>query len=71
MTDPPSAMTYSRVVSRDNVHIGFLLAALNGLNIICGDIQNAYLNAPTSEKVWFKVGPEWGEQHEGKTVLFI
>jgi hypothetical protein len=70
LTDPPSAMTYSSVVSRDSVRIGFLLAALNGLDILCGDIQNAYLNAPTSEKVWFKAGPEWGE-HEGKTVLIV
>lgn len=63
-------MTYSSVVSRDSVRIGFLIAVLNGLDIVCGDIQNAYLNAPTSGKVWFKAGPEWGE-HEGKSVLIV
>ncbi len=29
MTDPPAIMTYSSVVSRDSVRIGFVLAALN------------------------------------------
>jgi hypothetical protein len=31
MTDPPSTLTYSSVVSRDSVRIAFLLAALNGV----------------------------------------
>ena len=51
LTDPPSVMTYSSVVSRESVRIGFLLAALNGLDVMAADIQNAYLNAPTKEKV--------------------
>lgn len=29
-------------------------------DILAGDVQNAYLNAPTKEKVWFRGGPEWG-----------
>ena len=47
MTDPPTAMTYVSVVSRESVRIAFLLTALNGLDILTGDIGNAYLNAPT------------------------
>ena len=31
LTDVPTNMTYSTVVSRDTVRIGFLVAALNGL----------------------------------------
>lgn len=58
LTDPPTYMTYSSVVSRDSVRIAFLLAALNGLDVLAGDIQNAYLNAPTREKVWFRAGKE-------------
>ena len=46
------------------------MAALNGLNVLAADIQNAYLNAPTEEKVWFRAGPEWGA-HAGKPVLII
>jgi hypothetical protein len=45
MTDPPSAITYSSVVSRDSVRIAFMLASLNGLSLSATDIGNAYLNA--------------------------
>ena len=49
LTDPPSSMTYSTVVGRKTVRIAFLVAALNDLDVLAGDIQNAYLNAPTEE----------------------
>ncbi len=39
--DVPKEMTFSSVVSRDNVRIAFTLAALNGLDILAADIQNA------------------------------
>ena len=70
LTDPPSTMTYLSVVSRESIRIGFLVAALNGLDVLAADIQNAYLNAPTEEKVWFRAGPEWGA-HAGKPVLIV
>ena len=59
LTDVPTHMTYSSVVSRDTVRIGFLMAALNGLDILAGDIQNAFLEAPTKERVFFYAGDEW------------
>ena len=68
--DPPSTITYSSVVSGESIRIGFLVAALNGLDVLAADIQNAYLNAPTEEKVWFRAGPEWGA-HAGKPVLIF
>jgi hypothetical protein len=43
MTNPPSSITYSSVVSRDSVRIAFLLAALNDINLLLTDIGNAYL----------------------------
>ena len=52
LTDPPSSMTYASVVGRETVRIAFLLAALNDLNMLAGDIQNAYLNAETREKIF-------------------
>lgn len=70
LTTTPSSMTYSSVVSRESVRIGFLVAALNGLDVWAADIMNAYLNAPTKEKVWFIAGEEWGE-HAGKPVLVV
>jgi hypothetical protein len=49
-TDPPKDSTYASVVSRDSVRIAFTVAALNRLDVLCADVQNAYLNAPTTEK---------------------
>ena len=44
-TVPPNSLTYSSVVSRESVKIAFLIAALNGLDLMSCDIGNAYLNA--------------------------
>ena len=46
----PKESTYSSVPSRDSVRIFFLLAALNGIDILSADIQNVYLTAPLTEK---------------------
>jgi hypothetical protein len=70
LTTTPTSMTYSSVVNRESVRIGFLYAALNDLDVWAADIMNAYLNAPTKEKVWFIAGEEWGE-HAGKPVLVV
>eukprot|EP00957_Ditylum_brightwellii_P194945 14852350-Ditylum_brightwellii.AAC.1 len=50
MTEPPSSLTYSSVVSREMVRIALTIAALNDLGIMAADIGNAYLNAPCREK---------------------
>lgn len=71
MTDPPRESTYSSVVSRDSVRLAFLIAALNDLNVLVGDVQNAYLNAPTKEKIYIKsAGPEFGP-NQGRPVLIV
>lgn len=62
MTDTPALVTYSSVVSRDSVRLAFLIAGLNDLDILAGDVGNAYLNAPCREKIWFEAGAECGEQ---------
>lgn len=59
-TEAPKDMTFSSVVSRDSVRLFFLLAALNDLNVLSADIQNAYLSAPTTEKLWAKVDAAFG-----------
>ena len=58
LTEVPAAMTYSSVVSRDSVRIMFLVAALNHLDVNMCDIGNAYLNAETPKRLWFKTSPE-------------
>ena len=42
-TETPTSLTYSSVVSQDLVRIILLVAALNGLQVMACDIQNAYL----------------------------
>ena len=69
-TKVPASMTYSSVVSRDSVRVMFLIAALNDLNIKMCDIGNAYLNAETRERLWFKAGPEWGSK-QGLPVIIV
>ena len=69
-TDPPSTLTYSSVVSRDSVRIAFLLATLNGLDILVADIGNAYINADAREK-YFIAGDEFGQSCKGQQVLIV
>ena len=71
LTDPPKESVYSSVVSRESVRLFFLIAALNDLDILACDIQNAYLNAGTKEKNWFVAGLEFGPQNVGKPVLIV
>jgi hypothetical protein len=66
-TDPPKESLYSSIVSHDSVHLAFLIAALNDLEILSADIQNAYLNAPTKERIYTIVGQEFGQGKEGGT----
>jgi hypothetical protein len=56
---------YSSVVSRDSVCLAFLIAALNDLEILSADAQNADLNAPTKERIYMIAGPEFGQGREG------
>jgi Reverse transcriptase (RNA-dependent DNA polymerase) len=69
MTDPPKDTTYSSVVSRDNIRIAFLIAALNELDILACDIQGAYLNAETKELIYTVTGLEHGAHREGQKVI--
>jgi hypothetical protein len=70
LTETPAAVTYSTVVSRDSVRICLTLAALNGIDVLCGDIQNAYLTAPNRERCWCQGGPEFGSD-EGKPFIVV
>ena len=59
-TEAPSTITYARVVSRESVRIAILLAALNYVEVKTADIENAYITAPCSEKIYTVLGPEFG-----------
>jgi hypothetical protein len=52
------------------VWLFFLLAALNNLDVLARDIQNAYINAVTKEKIWFRGGDEMGSD-KGRVIVII
>jgi hypothetical protein len=70
-TTPPTQLTYSSVVSRESVRLGFLVAALNDVDIVAADVGNAYLNATTKEKVYIITGPEFGPLDQGKVAVIV
>lgn len=69
-TSTPKSVTYSSVVSRDSVRICFLIAALNDLDILGGDIENEYITAPCREKCWTIAGKEFGSL-QGKPMIIV
>ncbi|KAI2500399.1 Reverse transcriptase (RNA-dependent DNA polymerase) [Fragilaria crotonensis] len=70
MTETPGSVTYASVVSRESVRIALTLAALNDLEVKTADIENAYLTAPVGEKIWCRLGPEFGSD-AGKRALIV
>jgi Reverse transcriptase (RNA-dependent DNA polymerase) len=70
-TDPPKESTFSTVVSSDSVRLFFLLAALNDLDILLADIQNAYLSALVKKKLYTIAGNEFGPMMAGRPVLIV
>ena len=66
----PAIITYASVVSCETVRIALLMAALNDLEVKVGDVLNAYITAPITEKVWTVLGPEFGID-PGKTAVIV
>jgi hypothetical protein len=58
------------MVSRYSVKIALTLAALHDLDVKMADIENAYLTAPITEKIWTVLGPEFGDE-AGKRALAV
>ena len=69
MTEAPATMTYASVVARDTVRIALLLAALNDLDVKVGDVLNAYIIAPVTEKIWTVLGPKFGNDAGKRAVI--
>jgi hypothetical protein len=51
MTGEPEYLTYASVVSRESIRLAFMLASLNGLEVLQADVEGAYLNAKSTEKL--------------------
>ena len=70
-TPEPTWSTFAGVVSRESVRIALTYAALNDLAVFGADIQNAYLQAPSSEKHYIICGEEFGLENVGKRAIIV
>ena len=57
---------YAPVVSVEVIELGFLLAQMNSLKCVAGDVGNAFLTSNTTEKLYIIAVPEFGPELEGK-----
>ena len=69
LTPEPVESIYSGVVSLRNLKLVIFLGKLNDLELWGADIGNAYLEAPTEEKLYIVAGPEF-EDWEGYILTF-
>ena len=70
MTETPATIKYASVASRETVRIALTIVTLNDLEVKSGNILNAYVQAPVTEKVWITLGPELDKDNR-KTAVII
>ena len=70
MAKAPATITYANIMSRETVRIALMIATLNDLEVKSGNILNAYVQAPVTEKVWTTLVPECGKFAGKTTVIF-
>ena len=71
MTDPSTEEIFSGVVSMESVRTTFVVARQNHLEVVAGDVGNAFLNGWIKEMVYFIAGPEFGPELEGKRLIAV
>ena len=69
ITKAPATIKYSNIGSREIVRIALIIATLNDLEVESGDILNAYVQAPITEKAWTTLGPEFGKNARKTAVI--
>ena len=69
MKNSPPTIAYTSIVGREAVQISLTLAALNGIKMNTGDIENAYVTAPVTKKIWTKLGEEFGADAGKKSII--
>ena len=69
LTPEPVESNYSGVVSLRNLRLVIFLGKLNNLELWGADIGDAYVEAPTEEKLYIVAGPEF-EDWEGYILTF-
>jgi hypothetical protein len=60
---------YSSTVKGISVRMLHVIAHQQKLEILCGDIGNAYVNAYTNELIRSKAGPEFGELEDSIIII--
>eukprot|EP00957_Ditylum_brightwellii_P146726 11168987-Ditylum_brightwellii.AAC.1 len=70
-TPDPVGSMYAGVVSRESVRISFTYAALNNLGVWVANIQNAYLQASSSQRHCIVCGVEFGLENIEKQALIM
>ena len=68
-TDDIAFDLYSGVVDLETVRMVFLIAILQGLQVVAGDISSAYLQSFTVEKIYTVLGEEFGPMAGQKVIV--
>ena len=68
--DAKGLSTRATVVKGISVRLLDLIADAQDLKVLCGDIGNAFIQADTKEKIYTRVGKEFGE-HNGMIAIII
>ena len=69
MTETPATIRYASVMSRETVNIALMTTALNDLDVKSGNILNAYIQSPVTEKVQNTLGPEFSKDARKTAVI--
>ena len=64
-------MTYYSVLSTYSVCLAFLIAELNGLDIMVCGVGDLYLNSTFGVDVLFAAGPDRGPEKTGKVMVMV
>ena len=67
-TETPKEDIYSGVVDLMSVRLGFMIAAMNDLQVCAADIGNAFLYGKSREKAYVVAGKEFGDM-QGKPLI--
>ena len=60
---------YSFTVQGNIVRLLQVIAHKTKLEILCGDIGNAYVNTYTKRKIYTRASPEFGPENIGKIII--
>jgi len=67
--DPRGLSTRATVVKGISVRLLDLIAEAQGLQVICGDIGNAFIQANTNENIFTRLGSEFGDRANSIAII--